>query len=202
MRKEAFLQPECESAFPRREQRRGFRPSILTLDDAPQSPSPAHPSSLLEKKKKIKTTCHHPPRGINSYLPKKGGKKGRDKGGWGWITLLYRCGFHPERKTFVVSTCCGIRLLSCSLFPLFSPLAFPSLRLGKATFKLCVQRSAAALTSGPLWAQDRSRPGKSVRASADRGEPGAARGAGRGALGAGRARRSRGRPRSPLAHSV
>lgn len=95
-----------------------FCPSILTLNDAPQSPSPPHPSSLL-KKKKIKTTCHHPPRGINSYLPKKRRKDKKRYGEGGRIMLLYRCGFHPERKTFVVSTCYGIRLLSCSLFLFF-----------------------------------------------------------------------------------
>ena len=35
--------------------------------------------------------------------------------------LLNRCGSQPERKTFVVSTCCGIGLLSCPLFLLSVP---------------------------------------------------------------------------------
>ena len=40
--------------------------------------------------------------------------------------LLDRCGFHPERKTFVLSTCCGIRLLSCSLLLFFLLHSCPS----------------------------------------------------------------------------
>ena len=130
----------------------------------PQRPSPLHLSSLLpKKKKKTKTTCHHPPREIHSNLPAKGRKeKKTEKIKITTIMLLDRCGFNPERKTFVVSTCYVIRFLSCSLF-LFSLLHSGLSSKEKARSKLCVLRSEAALTSGPLWAQDRSRPGKSLR---------------------------------------
>ena len=84
--------------------------------------------------------------------------------------LLDRCGFHPERKTFVVSTCYGIRVsgscpipsFSLSLFFFFLQHSFLS-SYQKPRSKALALRSEAALTSGPLWAQDRSRPGKSLR---------------------------------------
>lgn len=102
----------------------GFLSQRLNFRRCTQRPSPPHPSSVLQKNqknpKKTKTTCHHPPRGIHSTLPKKEGKKRRETEKIIIIIMLLdRCDFHPERKTFVLSTCCGIRLLSCSLLLCF-----------------------------------------------------------------------------------
>lgn len=143
----------------------GFLYQRLNFRGCPHNAPPHFTSAPFcqKKKKKTKTTCHHPPREIHSNLPAKGRKeKKTEKIKIMTIMLLDRCGFNPERKTFVVSTCCVIRFLSCSLF-LFSLLHSGLSSKEKARSKLCVLRSEAALTSGPLWAQDRSRPGKSLR---------------------------------------
>lgn len=60
-------------------------------------------------------------------------REGREK-----ILLRYRCSFHPERKTFLVSTCSQLQLLSCWLL-LSSPLEHPSLSsYDKARWELWV----------------------------------------------------------------
>lgn len=173
----------------------GFLSQHLNFRRCPPKPLPSSFQLPLEKKKKIKTTCHHPHRGINSYLPKKGGKKRRDTEGEKIMLLLYRCGFHPERKTFVVSTCYGIRLLSCSLFLFFS-LAFLSLQLGKATFKAqCVAVRSRTYLGPPLGTGSLKTREKCAREN--RGEPGAS------ASPRVRARRERrGVLTLPLTHSV
>ena len=163
----------------------------------PQRPSPLHLSSLLPKKKKRpkQHVTTHPAKYIQICLPKEGKKRKTEKIIIMTIMLLDRCGFNPERKTFVVSTCSVIRFLSCSLF-LFSLLHSGLSSKEKARSKLCVLRSEAALTSGPL-AQDRSRPGKSLREKiVESWEPARVReSASPGAPAA------EGRPRSP-AHSL
>lgn len=161
----------------------GFLSQHLNFKRCPPKPLPTSSQLPLEKKKKIKTTCHHPPRGINSYLPKKRRKDKKRYGEGGRIMLLYRCGFHPERKTFVVSTCYGIRLLSCSLFLFF----FSSIPVSPAR-KIHVQGCACSgpkphlprAPSGHRIAQDpgkvcerKSRRTWSQRESASPGAPGA-----------------------------
>lgn len=59
----------------------GFLSQRLNFRWCPPKPLPSSTQHPLEKKKKIKTTCHHPPHGINSYLPKKGRKERRDTEG-------------------------------------------------------------------------------------------------------------------------
>ncbi|CAI9170796.1 unnamed protein product [Rangifer tarandus platyrhynchus] len=132
----------------------------------PATPLPTSPQlPFAKKKKKERPKQHvttHPAEYIQICLPKEGKKRKTGKIIIMTIMLLDRCGFSPDRRTFVVSTCCGIRFLSCSLF-LSSLLHSGLSSKEKARPKLCALRSEAALTSGPLWAQDRSRPGKSLR---------------------------------------
>ena len=178
-----------------------FYTSVLTLEDAPTTPLPTSPQLPFAKKKKKKKrpkqhVTTHPAKYIQICLPKEGKKRKTEKIIIMTIMLLDRCGFNPERKTFIVSTCYVIRFLSCSLF-LFSLLHSGLSSKEKARSKLCVLRSEAALTSGPLWAQDRSRPRKSLREKiAESWEPARVReSASPGAPAA------EGRPRSP-AHSL
>lgn len=173
-----------------RTSRQVFCPSVVTLDDGPQRPSPPHPSSLLQEK--TKTTCHHPPRGTNSNLPKKGGKKKRETEKK--ITLL-SLRFSPRKKNI---RC--IYLLwdhALVLFPLsVLSIAFLSLQLGKATFKaLCVAVPSRTYLGPPLGTGSLKTREKSAREN--RGDPGAS------ASPRVRARRERrGVLALPLTHSV
>lgn len=137
-----------------------------------------------------------PAKYIQICLPKEGKKKKDGENNTMTIMLLDRCGFNPERKTFVLSTCYVIRFLSCSLF--LSLLHSGLSSKEKARSKLCVLRSEAALTLGPsatrgslqTWEKSaRENRGElepaRVRESASPGAPAA-----------------EGRPRPPLTHSV
>ena len=144
----------------------GFLSQRLNFRRCTQRPSPPHPSSLLQKnkkQKKTKTTCHHPPRGIHSNLPKKEGKKRDGENNNSNNNNAPRSlRFSPWKKnirSFYLLWDQALVLFPPSLFSI----AFLSLQQGKGTFKACVWRSDAALTSGPLWAEDRSRPEKSLR---------------------------------------
>ena len=169
-RKEAFFFFFCtqkESAFPKIcNVETCFLYQRLNFRGCPPNAPPHFTSApFCQKKKKRRPKQHattHPAECIQICLPKEGKKRKTEKIIIMTITLLDRCGFNPHRKTFVVSTCCGIRFLSCSLF-LFSLLHSGLSGEEKARSQPCVPRSEAALTSGPLWAQDRSRPGKSLR---------------------------------------
>ena len=169
-RKEAFFFfcTQKESAFPKIcNVETCFLYQRLNFRGCPPNAPPHFTSAPFcqKKKKRERPKQHattHPAECIQICLPKEGKKRKTEKIIIMTIMLLDRCGFNPDRKTFVVSTCCGIRFLSCSLF-LFSLLHSGLSSEEKARSKPCVLRSEAALTSGPLWAQDRSRPGKSLR---------------------------------------
>lgn len=96
--------------------------------------------------------------------------------------LLYRCGFHPERKTFVVSTCYGIGLLSCSSFSFFSSIPVSPARKSNVQSSVCsgLKPHLPRAPSGHRIAQDpgkvckrKSRRAWNQRESASPGAPGA-----------------------------
>lgn len=107
----------------------------------------------------------------------------------------YRCSFHPERKTFLVSTCSQLQLLSCWLL-LSSLLEHPCLSsYNKARCKLWVFAVWSLTYLGPLSGH-RIAPDQGEKCGReDRGEPELRECGSAGAPGGGR-------PRAALTHSV